>query len=394
MDSKAYIAIAVVAVLIIGGAGVFLITSGNNAPEKKISKEYYEIDPAKGWGSWNPVLTNTHSSNMTGSAYIYQVADYWYKTIYDEECDYSKYSIKDVPSNFLSYKSLVSHDSQGRLVISTTYEDTNKVYTHANITFDKLPDYIICAGSFASTVYTIMATAHGTEYKDFNSAVVTEFWDKMYAGDNGLATNFTKLYGVPSEQWHGVKMSTCTSILKYKDQYMTVFGDIKDAGKTACFLGMASVGSEASDWMNEQMGTFDSRAVLFNVADIPEILSGIEAICYILGYGDQAQSIVDNIRVHLWAINQESAKKEQAYDYTRSVCYVNVGEIKVRGLKTLAQELIELFHMQNCVTHEGNQSVGEEVILLAQPDIIVFVSELHPSDPDFDLKQALRIKDQ
>ena len=78
----------------------------------------------------------------------------------------------------------------------------------------------------------------------------------------------------------------------------------------------------------------------------------------------------------------------------RSVCYVNVGEIKVRGAKTLAQELIDLFHMQNCVTHEGNKEVQEEVILAAQPDIIVYVSEYHPSDTEnFDLKQALRIKD-
>ncbi|MBR2254605.1 MAG: hypothetical protein IJ856_02130 [Candidatus Methanomethylophilaceae archaeon] len=418
MDSKAYIAVAVVAILIVGGAAAFLVMSSNNdkgtqdngqnnqpstpstpsnpnTPEvQKISKKMYPIDPTKGWSSWNPILTNTSSSNMTGSAYVLQVADYWYNTIYGEKMDYSKYSLSDVPKSFLAYESLVSYDSQGRLVVSSTLEDTSKVYTHKSVTFDVLPDYIICAASFASTVYTIMATAAGTDYKDYDDSVVSAFYDKIYAGDSGLATKFTVQYGVPSDKWHGVKMGSCTSILKYKDQYMTVLGDIKDEGKTVCFLGMASVGSEADQWLSEQMGTFNSRDVLFNVADLPAILAGIEAISHILGYGDQAQSIVDKIRLNLWAISQEAEKKESAYDYVRSVCYVNVGEIKVRGAKTIAQELIDLFHMQNCVTHDGNKEVQEEVILAAQPDIIVYVSEYHPSDTEnFDLKQALRIKD-
>ena len=409
MDNKVYIAIAVVAIVAVAGVAAFLAlgnggssdnggndgpNGGNDQPASKISKQFYPIDPAKGWSSWNPVLTNTSSSNMTGSAYVLRVADYWYKTIYGEDMDYSKYKLSDVPKSFLAYDSLVSYDSQGRLVVSSTLEDTSKVYTHKPVVFEKLPDRIICAASFASTIYTIMATAHGTEYTDYNEAVLTEFYNKICAGDNGLANKFTVQYGVPSEKWHGVYMKSCTNILANKDQYMTVFGDIKDKGETVCFLGMASVGSEADQWLTEQMGTFGSEDVLFNVADLPAILAGIEAISHILGYGDQAQSIVDKIRLNLWAISQEAEKKESAYDYTRSVCYVNTGEIKVRGSQTLAQELIDLFHMKNCVTHSGNKEVQEEVILTAQPDIIIYVSEYHPSDKEhFNLKEALRIKD-
>lgn len=393
MTPRGYAALAAVAVLVIAGAGAALLVTSDNPDDPKISKEYYEYDFSKGWGSWNPILTNTSSSNMTGSAYISQVADYWYNTIYDEPVDYSKYSIEDVPEDFLAYESLVSKDTKGNLVIQSMIRDEAGVYNAKPVTITKLPDYIICPGSVASTVYTVMAVANGTDYEDYDSKVVTEFWNKIYAGDSGLATKFTSLYGVPSDEWHGVKMSSCTNILKYKEQYMTVFGDIKDEGKNVCFIGQGSIGAEADTWMSEQMAVFDSYDILINVTDLEQILANIEVVACLLGYEDTAKNIVDSIRVRLYAISQESELKESKYDYVRSALYINVDANKARGLNTLANDLMELFHMTNCVTHTGNQEVKEEVIILAQPDIIVFVSELSPDDPGFDLKTALRIKD-
>ena len=76
MTPRGYAALAAVAVLVIAGAGAALLVTSDNPDDPKISKEYYEYDFSKGWGSWNPILTNTSSSNMTGSAYISQVADY------------------------------------------------------------------------------------------------------------------------------------------------------------------------------------------------------------------------------------------------------------------------------------------------------------------------------
>lgn len=394
MNAKGYAAILVVIILIVAGVGAYVITSDSDSDdEKKISKTYVEYDASKGWGSWNPILTNTHSSCMTGSAYIAQVADYWYNTIYDEKVDYSKYTTKDVPDDFLAYDHLVKKNSDGTLTVSSMIRDGSD-YTPKEMTVKENPDYIICAASFSTTVYTVLSTAMGHAYTDYDSSVLKEFYTKMYAGDNGFIKNLTHLYGIPAtDDKTSIKMSSCTSILKYKEQYMDVFGDIKDAGKTVAFFGMASVGSEAFNWMNEQMSTFDSYALGFNVADLPAIMSGIEVIAYVLGYGDTAQDIVDEIRLQLYTISQEAKQNEEKYDYTRTALYINVGENKARGANTLADELMQLFGLQNVATYSGNQEIKEEAVIQAQPDIIIFVSDLSPSDPEFDLKTALRVKD-
>ncbi|MCQ2069673.1 MAG: hypothetical protein MJZ68_00895 [archaeon] len=393
MNTKGYAVILIAAVLVIVGA-IAVIIMTDSTPEK-ISKEDHEYDPSKGWGSWDPLLTNTSSSNMTGSAYIAQVADYWYSTIYGEDMDYSKYSISDVPDDFLPYQKLVKDNGNGTFTVTKMIRnDGETVYTPKEITIKNLPDYFICAASFTSTVYTVLCAAHGVDYKDCDPAVIKELYSKIYAGDSGFIKYLDTQYGIPvTEDKTSIKMGSCTSIMKYKEQYMSVFGDIKDAGKTVCFMGMGTIGSEADDWLTEQMSVFNSYSVTFDVTDMPAILGNIEVVAYLLGYGDKAQEIVDYVRLHLYACGQEAQKQESKYDYTRTALYINVGENKARGLNTLANDLYELFGFKNCVTHTGNQEVKEEVILKAQPDIIIFVSDLKPTDPDFDLKSALRVKD-
>lgn len=393
MNSKGYAAILVAIIVIVAGVGAYVITSDSGSSEEKISKKYVEYDATKGWGSWDPILTNTHSSCMTGSAYIAQVAEYWYKTIYGEDPDYSRYTVDDVPDDFLKYDHLVTRNSDGTFTISSMVRDDAE-YVPKTMTVSANPDYIICAGSFSTTVYSVLCEAMGKEFADYDPDVLKAFYSKIYAGDSGFITNLSTLYGIPStDDKTSLKMSSCTNIMKYKEQYMEVFGDIKDSGKNVAFFGMASVGSEAFDWMNEQMSVFDSYALGFNVADLPAIMSGIEVIANVLGYGDTAQDIVDNIRLKLYTISQEAKENEEKYDYTRSALYINVDANKARGTDTLANELMELFGFQNVATHSGNQEIKEEQVIVNQPDIIIFVSELSPSDPNFDLKTALRVKD-
>lgn len=190
-------------------------------------------------------------------------------------------------------------------------------------------------------------------------------------------------------------MKSCTSITKNKEAYLTEFDKIKSEGKTVCFMGMGSAiaWDDGGDWLTEQTAKFNSYSMLFNVTDMSAIFSNIEAVCYILGYGDEAQNIIDSIRLKLYAISMAAKEQEDKYDYQRMALYINVGENNARGTNTLADELMTLFSLKNCCyDHSGNDTIDEEVVITRQPEIIVFVSDVATTDPTFDLNTALRIK--
>ena len=388
--THAYIAVAVVVILLVAGAGAYIVYSGND-DDQKIDKVYHEYDMSKGWGSWDPLLTTTSSSQMTGSAYLANVADRWYEAFYGESAPYDEYTIDDVPDDFLSYDSIVSYNSEGKLVIQATARD-NGVYTTKEVVFNELPDYIICAASFACTIYTIIATAHGTEYEDYDDAVLKELDELIYAGDSGLVNRFTQEYGIPDDKLNAVQLGSATNPLKYREQYVDVLESISSEGSTCCFIGSGtSMGwTGGGDWLTEMTAEIGSNCALFNIASIPTTLAAIEAIAHIIGYGDQAQEIVDDIRLKLYACSQGAAEQESKYSYVRSAMYINVDENNARGKNTLADEMFQLFHLRNTATHSGNQTISEEAVIEDQPDIIVFVSRDDISE--IDLNQALRVR--
>ena len=349
---------------------------------EKIPKDMHTYDPVKGWGSWNPSITTASVSQAEGSAYMDELAETWFRDVYGSDTSIEG---KTAPDGYLGFTSLVG-DSGGKLSV-TSKVSTGTGFSETVVTFDGVPDYIICPASMAYTLYEILSVGSGSQ-----DDVLSDLFGLVYASDSTFADDFLGQYGVSTEGWSGIELSSMTSVMVYQEEYLQLFEGIAATGSTVCFMGTSEIGSDAYSWLSEKLSEFGSYSVLFDVNSVASALASIEAIAYITGHGDVAGDVIGDVRDGLYGVSEASRSQENAYSYKRAFLSVGMDRMVTDGKGTLVDDLMGLFRLTNMVSDSGRPEIYEEPVIVKQPDVVVFRSPVGVDDPAFDKDRALRVK--
>lgn len=379
--------IAVVIVVILIAAVLVPYAMKDNTDEKK-EKEYVEYDSSKGWASWNPTVSIIDSSKLAGSPYLAITLQDKVEEFYKVKVPQT-YGIKDVPSDFLAYESLVSHDSSGNLVLKSFAKGESGAYESRDITFTSVPDYYMTTGSMIITIYYVLCEVYGTEFTDYDQKVLEKLWSMIYATDAAGYERLEGNYGVSSALFNGVKLNSSTATADNKEQYISILDSVQKEGKTICYLasgGMTNWANGHATWITEACQEVGSYAMIFDITHLYNVMAEVEAIAYIMGYGDRAQDIIDNMRVSLYntyMCGQEQSKK-LPYQYSALCTYIT--NDYAFGPDSIAQEIFDFMGLKNIKTDaSGNWS--QEYVVDAQPEYLLMVGK----EP-IDWNQLYRVK--
>ena len=117
MDKTKTVAVAVVVVIVAVAAVAAVVYTNNN-------DEGNRYDTSKGWYSWDPIAMETKTAYFSITPLLITAAEGMYEEIYGSEIDYSKYSMSDVPDDFLSYDSLVVSSDADTVTVKSTIRES------------------------------------------------------------------------------------------------------------------------------------------------------------------------------------------------------------------------------------------------------------------------------
>ncbi len=380
MNAKITIAaIAVVAVVIGAGAAVVLMNDDGDGKENK-----------GGWYAWDPNIMAVASSKVAPSPYWVETIGEMYENIYDCKPDFSKYSKSDVPKDFLPYDSIISFDGDGNLIVTSKYKDSTGKWSTYNTTYTSIPTGMIGSGSYAICLYYALCQAAGVSATDYDSKVISQLWDLCFGGDSSLYDGLSKNYKIPTAEFSGVQLPNPSKISENKETYTNLLQSLKDAGETPIWIcsGSSPSWDSGGQWMKETVESAGGYSLLLSISTFSDCLAEIEAISYIFGYGEYAQTLIDTLRTQMYAISQESAKQVEA----RGAQYTGLG-IYANNDWTFASNsgigvMFEILKVKNVYTKEKSGNWEEENVIKAQPQVIVFCI----SDPTtIDWDQAMRV---
>ncbi|MDR1690738.1 MAG: hypothetical protein LBR42_02685, partial [Candidatus Methanoplasma sp.] len=305
MNNKQMIAIGTAIVLIIGGVGAFLIVnSANNSDSGE--KEFVDYDSSKGWASWDPKVFKFSSSLMGASPFVVNTAEEMYEGIYGDLPTNTGITIDDVPSDFYKHRSLVSYNSDGKLVVQSFAMNASQQYEPRDVVFDSVADYNMAPGSFVATLYYVMSYAAGIDPTEYDSKVVSDLWSKVNAGTYSTYDDIEVNFGIPKEGFNGYKMPhlSASDILGSSEDYVKVIESVADEGKSTVYFGYGSMNSwsNGGTWLTELAESKGSYVILGQFATVNETLALVEAMAHIYGMKEIADDIIDDIRLRLYTL--------------------------------------------------------------------------------------------
>ena len=382
MEKRAIIAIGVVAVLVIGGLAYVALSNNGDDDNEQESKG--------GWYSWNPKTFLVASSNVAPSPYWVNTIEMMYEGLYGSAPSYDRYAIKDVPSDFLSYESLVSYNDLGQLVVKSKYADASKNWSSYDVTFDKMPTGGIGTGSFFVCLYYALCEQAGVDPMAYDSNVIAKMWKMAFGGDEALYSGLERNYNIPVAGFNGVQLPNPSKISDNKEKYVAMIDDLKSRGEVPVWLcsGSSPAYENGGQWMRELMETNGFYAVTFSISTFSDCLAEIEAIAHIFGMGDTAKNLIDNLRVQMYTLYKSSEEQVQktGHAYTGLGTYTNSDWTFAD--KSGMGEMFYILHIKNVYTKTASGNWEGENVIRAQPEVILFCMS-NPSLVDWN--QAMRV---
>lgn len=362
MNTKIVVATIVVVVIIAAAATVVVM---NNNGEKE-----YEYDPSKGWYSWDPITLETKTSYFSITPLLTTGVEKMYEDIYGEKVDYSKYTIDDVPEDFLSYESLIVSVNENNVVVNSTVRESSASSGGVAIktTVDKCPDNLLCTAGYAATLYTLLEMKYGA------STAETKLWDYVYGLDKssfpGQSADMKALYGltIPEDV---ISITSTYSLISNLEAYVDYVGGATSNGESFVMMASGALGNDYSE-----LGPFynvlesangPASSVFFFSNNIGDVLAAFEVVGAIYDLEDQAKQYIDNIRLTLYSINQESLAHNAGY-----TVYLESNSGTACGNGTITSDAFELLGLSNINTTDQWQTISEEVIIDKMPNVIIF----------------------
>lgn len=382
MEKRAIVAIGVVAILIVGGLAYVARSDNGDSGDEQEKKG--------GWYSWNPKTFLVASSNVAPSPYWVNTIEMMYEGLYGDAPSYDKYTIEDVPSDFLSYESLVSYNDLGQLVVKAKYADASKNWSSYDVTFDKMPTGGIGTGSFFVCLYYALCEQAGVDPKSYDGNVIAKMWKMAFGGDEALYAGLERNYNIPVSGFNGVQLPNPSKISDNKEKYVALIDDLKNKGEVPVWLcsGSSPAYENGGQWMRELMEANGFYAVTFSISTFSDCLAEIEAIAHIFGLGDTAKSLIDNLRVQMYTLYKSSEEQVQktGHTYTGLGTYTN-SDWTFADSSGMG-EMFYILHIKNVYTKSASGNWEGENVIRAQPEVILFCMS-NPSLVDWD--QAMRV---
>lgn len=382
MEKRQIVAISVVAVLVLCGAAYAIASGGDDD----------QTEPSKGgWYSWNPDTFVCASSNVAPSPYWTNTLSDLYEVVYKEKPDLGKYRLSDVPADYLRFDSLVSHDSEGNLVVEGKYRDSAKVWQSYQVTIDKdrMPTGAIGAGSYFVCVYYILCSAYGVDPNDHDSATVQKLWDLAFGGDSSLFTGLQSNYGIPVDGFKGVELPNPAKVGDNKDLYTKTVENLISQGEVPIWLcsGSSPGWDNGGKWMKEMIEAQGGYAVTFGISTYNDCLAEIEALGYIFGLQDHVGSLIDQLRLEMYALDMESSEAVKRLGHAPTAVAASNKTTYVYADNSGMGMFIAALNMDNIYKGTSGNWDSENIVA-AQPEVILFnVSD--PSTMDWD--EAMRV---
>lgn len=360
MDRTKTISIAVVAVIVVVAAVAAVVYTN--------SDDGYKYDTSKGWYSWDPIAMETKTAYFSITPLLITAAEGMYEEIYDDTIDYSEYTLSDVPEDFLSHDSLVVTSDQDTVTIKSTIRESTDANGSKVIetVVAKNPDNLLTTSGYAAVLHALLEMRYGSDKAD------SMLWDYVYALDKSSWTtaSMSDLYGltIPGDV---ISVASTYDLIGNLESYVDYVSDATSNGETFLMLASGSLKSNASELgpFFDVLDSADSQAsaVFFFSNDLSDVLAAFEVVGAIYGLEDEAQDYIDNFRLHMYAINQESKAQDRGYKV-----YLESNSGTAAGNGTITSDVFEMLCLENINKTDQWQTVSEEVVIDEQPEVIIF----------------------
>lgn len=361
MDRNKTVAVAVVVILVVLAASVAVVYSNN-------SNDGYKYDTSRGWYSWDPIAMETKTAYYSITPLLIVAAEDMYEEIYDDTIDYCKYSLSDVPDDFLSYESLVvSSDENTVTVKSTLRESTDASGSRVIETVvGKCPDHLLTTSGYAAVLYTLLEMRYGADQAN------TMLWDYVFALDKSSWTtaSMSDLYGldIPEDV---ISVTSTYSLITNLESYVDYVSEATANGESFLMMASGALGNSASelgpfyDVLNSADGP--ASAVFFFSNNLSDVIAAFEVVGAIYDLEDEAQQYIDDFRLSMYAINQESQSKDLGYKV-----YMESNSGTAAGSGTITSDVFNILCLENINKTDQWQTISDEVVIDEQPEVIIF----------------------
>ena len=363
--NKKIVAVAIVAILVVAAAISAIVVL--NDKEKD-----YEYDPSKGWYSWDPTVAEVRSAAFSISPLLPDEVKGMYEEIYGGTVDYAKYDISDVPSDFLSYDSLVVKSTDSEVTVNSTIRDKSQSSEKVvvPVTLKKNPDNLLTTAGYAAVLYTL----YKLKFND-DAAAETELWKHVFALDKSAFPNgsadMKALYGVTVPEGT-ISVGSTYYLIKNLESYVDYVDKGTQNGETFLMMAAGSLGDDYSnldpffDVLESKNGAANSIFCFSN--NIGDVLAAIEIIGAVFDLEDEAKKYIDQFRTEMYAINQAAESKHK--DYT---VYLESASKKAAGTGTITNDVLEgILGLTNINQTSQWVLIPEETIIEKMPEVIFF----------------------
>ena len=326
LDKKTITIVAVIAIVVLV-IGAYAVMNGSVSDEEK-EKQQKEEDAKKG-GLYllKADIIPVDMGGLAGTPKVVESLTEMYTAVYGKlPAAAEKLTIEDAKKDtefwntFCTYEKTAKRNSDGSITYSSVYKTGSNEVTEYTIPNNGATKLIGTGGGYMYALYYLLCTKYNVEpFSDAaikNKDLLKEFQSIPYSGLNlsSIAVSSQAL----ADMYPASYLSRCTS-LQYYDME-TLGNDAKaasDGGKETVVL-MASSSMNAKVTEVTELITEAGGYCLFNNAKgIPQTFQMIEAVGYILGYGDYVDSLMESLELKLyklyWAGKQQDGASHKAY---------------------------------------------------------------------------------
>lgn len=359
MDKK-IIAVGAAVVIIIAAIGGYIMVN-NDA-------DHYEYDPQKGWRSWDPVVGETKTAYFSITPLLLDGTEKLYNDIYGKTINFDEYKLSDVPDDFLSYDSLIVSNGTDEVIIKSTIREKTDASGSKVIetTVAKNPDKLLTTSGYAATLYTLLEMKYGADVAE------SMLWERIYGLDKSSWTtaSMETLYGLPIPS-DIVKIETTYSLIDNKEKYADYIGEATKNNQTLVMMMAGALKNDYSD-----MGPFYDIVNATNGAASPlfffsngvgDVLAAFEVIGAVYGLEKEAQEYIDEYRLTMYAIHEESKKANKNY-----TVYFESNSGTAAGTGTITSDVFDILCLENINQEPQWKTISEETIIEKKPSVILF----------------------
>ena len=367
------VAIAAVAVVVIAAAaGAIVLTNNDDDNEKG------------GLYSLDATVLNVDMGGMSSTPKMVETVKYMYSEVYGDLYDgANSLTINDAKNDaefwnkYCSYTPLVTVNGDGSMTYKTVTNSNTKILH--DLTIPNTANKLIATGTaYPTNIYYALCEKYNEEpYSKealANSDLVSEFQSINYGG---LVLNSIKNSSEELAKYYGSDyVESCSSLKSYDLE--NVGNDVKNAvgtGNTVILMGSGTIAKDMNAEIYNKVTVNKGYMALNTATSIPSTLAGIELVCTLFGYGEEASKIIEKMEIELyqiyWSIQHKSEDHKAYFEGSNGKASKSSGS---------GAELCEFLGFD--ISLFTGSEVDTETLLSEKPDVLIYYTNDDRSDDE------------